>query len=117
MRELLSLMELESALSNLQNLELLRRMSRARARLAAQRRPSHRLSVTISSRPLPLLRTIVRVLEVADSPMPVYAIHRAVEACLGQSVSYASLKHCVSEHARGGRPRLVHEHWGWYRLR
>jgi hypothetical protein len=61
-------------------------------------------------------RAIVRVLAAADEPLSLAAIHQAVEARLGQSVSNASVTWCLHMGSKGDDPRFERVSIGVYRL-
>ena len=102
------------ALSNPCTLESLLRMARAVRSLAPAHRPPERPK--IPARGLPLLRTLEAILADSDHPMHIASLHAALEQRLQATVSRASLKDCLSDHARGGRPTFLRQKRGWYRL-
>jgi hypothetical protein len=59
----------------------------------------------------PLISVGERVLAAPDDPMRVRDIHRSCESTLGRSISYGSLKTCLS--AGDGR-ELYRVGWGLY---
>ena len=106
-------MEAMGALSNPRAPEAPLRMARAtrnRLRLASRRGDQR-------SRPgdLPLLRAVEAILADSDHPMHIASLHAALEQRLQATVSRASLKDCLSDHARGKRPTFLRQKRGWYR--
>jgi hypothetical protein len=62
-------------------------------------------------------RAVANVLEASDQPMRVVAIRTAVEALLGQAVSYESVSWCLRMGSRGHKPRFERASYYCYRLR
>jgi len=107
--------ELTGALSNPPTPVFLERLNSRHASLqegsqaAAVLRPPRR-------KPQPVLKTIRRIPQEAGRPMHAREIHAAAEQLLGASVSWPSVKHCLSTHSRGEGPRFRRLRRGWYRL-
>lgn len=60
---------------------------------------------------------VIKILaETAPEPMPIKAIHAAVEHLQGERVSRGTIEGCLSEGVRRARPRFVRVKPGWYRL-
>lgn len=64
-----------------------------------------------------VVEAVERVLAAHDGPMQARAVHAAVEALLGRSVSWSSVKNALADHALGSSPRFVRVARGRYRLR
>jgi HB1, ASXL, restriction endonuclease HTH domain len=63
-----------------------------------------------------VLEAVERVLAEHGEPMQAKAVHAAVEALLGQAVSWGSVKGTLASHATGPSPRFVRVGRGRYRL-
>jgi hypothetical protein len=61
-------------------------------------------------------KAINSVLARAAGPMHTITIHRAVEQHLGRSVSYRTIKACLSADLRSKEPTFQRVAWGEYRL-
>jgi hypothetical protein len=62
-------------------------------------------------------RAVVKVLGAAEQPMRVAEIRRAVEAALGQAVSYESVSWSLRTGSHGPRSRFERASYWCYRLR
>jgi len=63
-----------------------------------------------------VVRAIEQVLTEYGEPMQAKAVHEAVEALLGQAVSWSSIKGALADHVAGSSPRFVRVRRGRYRL-
>jgi hypothetical protein len=63
-----------------------------------------------------VLKAVVQVLADQDKPMRAKDIHAAVEASLGEPVSWSSIKGALADHASGPSPRFVRIARGRYVL-
>jgi len=63
-----------------------------------------------------VLRAVSSALAEAGEPMQAKAVHAAVEALLGQAVSWSSVKATLANHATGPSPRFVRVARGRYGL-
>jgi hypothetical protein len=54
-----------------------------------------------------VLQGVVRVLEQHREPMQAREVHAAVEALLGESVRWGSVKACLAANVAGASPRFV----------
>jgi hypothetical protein len=68
-------------------------------------------------RPGWIVEAIVRVLADRPEPMQARAIHAAVEALLGRSVRWGSVKGSLASNVSGSTPRFMRVARGSYRLR
>jgi hypothetical protein len=59
---------------------------------------------------------IVNVLSRTDAELPVHAIHAAVEALLGDTVSTHSVADYLIKRSKGSRPLFERTRYGHYRL-
>jgi hypothetical protein len=62
------------------------------------------------------VEAIVRVLTERQAPMQAKEVHAAVEALLGESVRWASVKAALAAGVTGAAPRFVRVARGRYRL-
>jgi hypothetical protein len=62
------------------------------------------------------LDAVIRVLADQSESMGARDIHRAVEALLGESVHWGSVKQCLSSNLVGGSPRFVRVARGRYAI-
>jgi hypothetical protein len=63
-----------------------------------------------------VVRAVEQVLAEHGEPMQAKAVHLAVEALLGQAVSWSSVKGALADHVAGRSPRFVRVGRGRYRL-
>lgn len=63
-----------------------------------------------------IVRAVERVLADQGEPMQAKAVHEAVEALLGQTVSWSSIKGALADNVAGPSPRFVRVGRGRYRL-
>lgn len=63
-----------------------------------------------------IIKAIVRVLADRQEPMQAKAVHAAVEALLGEPVSWSSVKAALAANVLGPSPRFVRVARGRYRL-
>lgn len=63
-----------------------------------------------------VLDAVEQVLAEHGKPMQAKAVHAAVEALLGQAVSWSSVKGTLADHVAGPSPRFVRVGRGRYRL-
>jgi hypothetical protein len=63
-----------------------------------------------------IVQAIVRVLADRQGPMQAKEVHAAVEALLGESVCWASVKAALAGNISGSSPRFVRVARGCYRL-
>lgn len=64
-----------------------------------------------------VVEAIVRVLGDRQEPMRAKDIHATVEALLGETVRWKSVKAALAANVSGASPRFVRLARGWYRLR
>jgi len=93
----------------------LEKLNQLRSRILANA-PSTPLIETVAPRRIgDVPKAIYKVLSRADEPMHTTAIHRAVEHQLGRSVSYRTVKACLSSETQKKRPRFERVAYGEYR--
>jgi hypothetical protein len=63
-----------------------------------------------------VVRAVEQVLAEYGEPMQAKAVHLAVEASLGQAVSWSSIKGALADHVTGPSPRFVRVGRGRYQL-
>jgi HB1, ASXL, restriction endonuclease HTH domain len=63
-----------------------------------------------------LTKAVAQVLAESEEPMRAQNVHQAVEALLGETVRWSSVKDCLSKHAAGQHPRFVRVARGRYAL-
>ncbi len=99
------IMEPNGALSNPQVPLELESLTERKAELLRRRGrtlPCSRLAPRTSS----VASVVYKVIFEATAPMRAKDIHRACEDELGRSVSWSTVKACLSDHSRGARPRF-----------
>jgi hypothetical protein len=107
--------ELNGALSNPQAQleEVLQRLGELKKRLS--RRPDPVAPrPPIAPRPGRIVQAVNHVLAMTGRPTRVKDVHQACEEYLGEPISYAAVKNCLFERARGAGATVVRVGWGTY---
>jgi len=105
----------------LSNHDLQGSLGRLAEKLAAVRASSELRRQAVACRQRPrrpgwVLKAIVQVLADQEEPMRAKDIHAAVEASVGEPVSWSSIKGALADHASGSSRRFVRIARGRYTL-
>ena len=110
-------MELTGALSNIQDLRVLRNRDHLRGRRLTLKESAELASTPLPRRPGVLLETLKLILEqTGGQPLRAKQIHERAREILGPDVRWSSVKGTLAAHATSQRPSFERMGRGWYRI-